>query len=95
MKNLSKYIHRKVTYIWKIEVILTVIWTIEAIVSDFNGIQTRDLCDVGATLYQLSYEATQLGAGQFIGLMYSHEKNVYLNTNLFFIFYLKYKGNWC
>ena len=28
-----------------------------------NGIRTRDLCDVGAMLYQLSYEATQMGAG--------------------------------
>ena len=24
----------------------------------FNGIRTRDLCDTGAMLYQLSYEAT-------------------------------------
>ena len=29
----------------------------------FNGIWTHDICDTGATLYQLSYEAL-LGAGQ-------------------------------
>ena len=32
----------------------------------FNGIRTRDLCDTGAMLYQLSYEATHLERGQFI-----------------------------
>ena len=41
----------------------------------FNGIRTHDLCDAGAMLYQLSYEATQLGAGQFIELMCSRERN--------------------
>ena len=28
------------------------------IFSGFSGIRTRDLCDTGAVLYQLSYEAT-------------------------------------
>ena len=32
----------------------------------FNGIRTP-LPFAGAMLYQLSYEATQLGAGQFVG----------------------------
>ena len=32
----------------------------------FNGIQTRDLRDTGAMLYQLSYEATHWERGQFI-----------------------------
>ena len=32
-----------------------------------NGIQTHDLCDAGAVLYKLNFEATQLGAGQFVG----------------------------
>ena len=31
--------------------------------SNFNRIQTRDLSDAGAMLYQLSYEAAQLGVG--------------------------------
>ena len=31
----------------------------------------NDLCDAGAMLYQLSYEATHLGAGKFVGLMCS------------------------
>ena len=31
--------------------------------------------DAGAMLYQLSYEATQLGGGQFVRLMFSREKN--------------------
>ena len=34
----------------------------------FNGIGTHDLCDAGAMLYPLSYEATQLGTGEFVGL---------------------------
>ena len=29
----------------------------------FNGIRTHDLLDAGAMLFQLRYEATQLGAG--------------------------------
>ena len=32
----------------------------------FNGIRTRDLRDIGAMLYQLSYEATHWERGQFI-----------------------------
>ena len=32
----------------------------------FNGIRTRDLCDTGAMLYQLSYEAAHWERGQFI-----------------------------
>ena len=28
----------------------------------------RDLCDAGSMLYQLSYEASKLGTGQFDGL---------------------------
>ena len=32
----------------------------------FNGIQTRDLRDTGAMLYQLSYEATHWERGQLI-----------------------------
>ena len=33
----------------------------------YIGIGTHDLCDAGAMLYQLSYEDTQLAAGQFVG----------------------------
>ena len=32
----------------------------------FNGVRTRDLCVIGAFLYQLSYEATHWERGQFI-----------------------------
>ena len=32
----------------------------------FNGIRTRDLRDIGALLYQLSYEATHWEQGQVI-----------------------------
>ena len=43
-------------------------WTEEAWKKDqgFNGIRTRDLRDIGAMLYQLSYEATHWERGQFI-----------------------------
>ena len=34
-----------------------------------------NLCDAGAMLYQLSYEATQLAAAQFVGLISSRERN--------------------
>ena len=35
--------------------------------------ESYDHCNAGAMLYQLSYEATQLGAGQFVGLICSNE----------------------
>ena len=31
-----------------------------------------DICDGGAMFHQLSYEATQLGTGQFVGLVRYH-----------------------
>ena len=37
----------------------------------FNGIQTHDLHDTGAMLYQLSYEATHWEQGQFIEFIFS------------------------
>ena len=45
-------------------------------------------CNAGAMLYQLSYEATQLGAGQPIGPIHfrakdsRNERNVYFSTRL-------------
>ena len=47
--------------------------TIEAIVF-LTGLDIHDRCDAGAVFYQLSYEATQLGAGQFVGLTCSRER---------------------
>ena len=41
-----------------------------------NGIRTHDLCDAGAASNQLSYDVTQLRAGQYVGLMFSRERNV-------------------
>ena len=38
-----------------------------------NDCRTHDLCDAGMMLYQLSYEATQLGEGQFVVLICSRE----------------------
>ena len=38
----------------------------------FNGIQTRDLCNTGATLNELSCEATHWEQGQFVELISSH-----------------------
>ena len=47
----------------------------------FNGIRTRDLCDTGAMLYQLSYEATYWERGQLNEFISSREEwmmwNVY------------------
>ena len=34
---------------------------------------TQRLCDADAMFYQLGYQATQLGAGQFVGLMCSRK----------------------
>ena len=39
----------------------------------FNGIQTRDLRDTGAMLYQLSYEATHWERGQLVEFISSRE----------------------
>ena len=52
-----------------------------------NGILTHDLCDGGAMLYQVSYEATLLGVGQFVGLTSSRERTwwkkcIYLKRGL-------------
>ena len=45
-------------------------WKEEAGINQgFNGIQTRDLRDTGAMLYQLSYEATRWERGQFIEII--------------------------
>ena len=40
----------------------------------FNGIRTCDLCDTGAMLYQLSYEATHWERGQLIEFISSREE---------------------
>ena len=40
----------------------------------FDGIQTRDLRDTGAMLYQLSYEATHWERGQFTEFISSREE---------------------
>ena len=34
-----------------------------------TGFEPMTLCDAGAMHYKLSFEATQLGAGQFVGLI--------------------------
>ena len=34
-------------------------------IQDFNGVWTRDLAITGAMLYQLSYEATDVGSSSF------------------------------
>ena len=36
-------------------------------IQDFNGAWTRDLANAGATLYQLSYEATDVGSRSIVG----------------------------
>ena len=60
----------------------------------FNGIRTRDLCDTGAMLYQLSYEATHWERGQLNEFISSREewndvkyiwKNSYLRSRVFFL----------
>ena len=40
----------------------------------FNGIQTRDLRDTGAMLYQLSYETTHWERGHFVEFISSREE---------------------
>ena len=36
-------------------------------IQDFNGVGTRDLAITGAMLYQLSYEATDVGSRSIVG----------------------------
>ena len=43
----------------------------------FNWIRTHHLCDTDAMLYQLSYEATQLGVGQFVGPISAFPENYF------------------
>ena len=46
--------------------------------SGFSGIRTRDLCDTGAVLYQLSYEAITVGGNNvvFISIVISVSVNM-------------------
>ena len=37
------------------------------IIQDFNGVWTRDLAITGAMLYQMSYEATDVGSRSIVG----------------------------
>ena len=50
---------------------------------DFNGVWTRDLAITGAMLYQLSYEATDVGSRSIVG-SYVPVKEMSVN-NLFHI----------
>ena len=43
----------------------------------FNRIRSHDLCNAGTMLYQLSLAATQLGAGQLVGLICSIEELIF------------------
>ena len=36
-------------------------------IQDFNGVWTRDLAITGAMLYQLNYEATDVGSRSIVG----------------------------
>ena len=51
-----------------------------------NGIRAYDLCDAGAMLYQLTFKATQLGAGllgSFVPVKdFMNEMNLYLKSRL-------------
>ena len=55
----------------------------------FNGIQTHDLCDTGAMLYQLSYEATHWERGQFIEFIYPVRSEMQLVTKFKQILYME------
>ena len=52
----------------------------EKINSGFSGIRTRDLCDTGAVLYQLSYEAITVGSWSILVGSSCHFRN-YLRIN--------------
>ena len=64
-----RYVSLSAGYRQKSEEILAVIGTIQAIVSHghlknsgtFNRVQNHDLCNAGAILHQMSYDATHLG----------------------------------
>ncbi|XP_068707413.1 corticotropin-releasing factor receptor 1-like [Montipora foliosa] len=45
-----------------------------------SGLGIHDHCDTGAMLYQLIYEATQVGAGQFVGLNEGLNSTNFLNV---------------
>ena len=54
---------------WLIIAVMHTTWAFVRLKSEknsgLNGVRTHDLCDTGAVLYQLSYQAT-LGAGHFV-----------------------------
>ena len=65
---------KSVGYRRKIEVILHLLGQFKqlSLTGSFNKIRTHDLWDASAMLYQPTFEATQIGACQFIGLMCSN-----------------------
>ena len=68
----------------------TVKWSIQAALTGFDPMT---LCDAGAMLYKLSFEATQLGAGQFVGLICSSEGTRLMNErNEYLKRWLQMKG---
>ena len=48
----------------------------------WNHTLTRDLCDTGAMLYQLSYEATRWERGQFVAQQIGLALNVWLHSSV-------------
>ena len=48
-------------------------------IQDFNGVWTRDLAITGAMLYQLSYEATDIGSWSIIVGSYVPVKEMSVN----------------
>ena len=48
-------------------------------IQDFNGVWTRDLTITGAMLYQLSYEATDVGSRSIVAGSYVPVKEMSVN----------------
>ena len=44
-------------------------------------IRTHDLCDTDAMLYRLSYQVTQLAAGQLVGHVFHRKKSMNESTD--------------
>ena len=67
LKIVTVYLHENEEMIVAVNVIYAIAWRSLKKIQDFNGVWTRDLAITSAMLYQLSYEATDVGSRSIVG----------------------------
>ena len=67
LKIVTVYLHENEEMIVAVNAIYAIAWRSLKKIQDFNGVWTRDLAITSAMLYQLSYEATDVGSRSIVG----------------------------